>query len=171
MTRVLITGVSGVGKSSVIAELASRGYRAIDADDEAYSHEVEAPPGELTGLGPGRDWVWREDRIAALLSADDADPLFLSGCSPNQGKFYPRLHHVVLLTAPASVIVQRLATRTDNPFGKRPDEVERVLRLKESVEPLLRTRATAVVDTGVPLDEVVEAVLRLAGVSASPGDR
>ena len=45
---------------------------------------------EPTGLGPRRDWVWREDlRIEDLLSTDDAEVLFVSGCSPNRGKFYP----------------------------------------------------------------------------------
>jgi dephospho-CoA kinase len=31
--RVLITGMSGTGKSTVIAELAARGYNAADTDD------------------------------------------------------------------------------------------------------------------------------------------
>jgi hypothetical protein len=73
-----------------------------------------------TGLGPGKDWVWREDRIQELLSSDDADVLFLSGCSPNQGKFYPQFDHIVLLTAPPAVLVERLASRTTNLYGKHP---------------------------------------------------
>ncbi len=36
-----------------------------------------------------RDWVWREDRIQELLSVEDADVLFLSGCASNMGKFRP----------------------------------------------------------------------------------
>jgi dephospho-CoA kinase len=30
MKRVLITGMSGTGKSAVVEELAARGYRALD---------------------------------------------------------------------------------------------------------------------------------------------
>ena len=33
MKRVLLTGMSGTGKSAVIRELAARGYKAIDGDD------------------------------------------------------------------------------------------------------------------------------------------
>lgn len=33
----LVIGMSGVGKSSVIAELAARGYHAGDADNAEYS--------------------------------------------------------------------------------------------------------------------------------------
>ena len=68
MKRVLITGMSGTGKSTVIAELAARGYRAVDTDYDGYSHLVDAAPGEVTGPGNGKDWVWREERIEELLS-------------------------------------------------------------------------------------------------------
>jgi shikimate kinase len=156
--------MSGTGKSTVIRELAARGYKAVDADEGGLSELVSVPLDEPTGLDPGQDWVWREDRIQALLSTADADVLFLGGCSPNQGKFYPQLDHVILLTAPAQVIVERLATRTTNPYGKRPEEVARVLHLLETVEPLLRRGAGHVVDTGAPLDEVVAEVLRCVGI-------
>ncbi len=164
--RVLLTGISGVGKSTVIGELASRGYRALDTDYGGLSELVGVPDDQLTGPGPGLDWVWREDRIQELLSADYAGALFLGGTSPNQGKFYPQFDHVVLLTAPARVIVERLAARTNNPYGKRPEEVARTLELLRTVEPMLRRSAGHVVDTDVPLAVVVAKVLRLAGLPA-----
>ena len=67
----------------------------------------------------------------------------------------------MLLTAPAAVIVERLATRTTNRYGKHPDEVARVLALQQTVEPLLRAGAGLEVDTSAPLDQVVATVLRL----------
>jgi shikimate kinase len=164
--RVLLTGMSGTGKSTLIEELSARGYRAVDTDSHGLSELVSVPDDEPTGLEPGQDWVWREDRIQDLLSADDADVLFLGGCAPNQGKFYPQFDHVVLLTAPADVIVDRLAARTTNPYGKRPEEVARVLGLLQTVEPMLRSGAGHVVDTSVPLDQVVAEVLRIVGERA-----
>ncbi len=83
---------------------------------------------------------------------------------PNQGKFYAQFDHIVLLTAPAHTIVERLATRTTNPYGKRPEEVARVLGLLQTVEPMLKRGAGYVVDTSVPLDQVVAEVLRLVGM-------
>jgi len=151
--RVLLTGMSGTGKSTVIAELAARGHKAVDTDYGGW-HEWVQVTGE-------QDWVWREDRMRDLLATEDAEVLFVSGTSSNQGKFYPWFDHVVLLSAPTPVIVERLATRTNNPYGKRPEELARVLGHIESVEPLLRRGATVEVDTSVPLDRVVETILDL----------
>ena len=161
--RVLITGMSGTGKSTVIAALAARGYKAVDTDDGGLSEVVAVPDDEQTGLDPGQDWVWREDRIHALLATDDAGVLFLAGCAPNQGMFYPQFDHIILLSAPAPVIAERLTTRTNNPYGSRPEDVARTLDLLESVEPLLRRGAGHEIDTSVPLDQVVTRVLRLVG--------
>src|ERR1700712_4278981 len=89
-TCVLITGMSGTGKSSVLAELAARGYRTVDTD---YGDFHETVDGES---------LWRVDRIDALLSAqsDREDPLFVQGTTRNQTLFYPRFAHIVLLSAP-----------------------------------------------------------------------
>lgn len=164
MKRVLLTGMSGTGKSTVTAALAARGYQAVDADCDEFStwaavSDDLGTPG--SPVEPDRDWVWREDRIQALLSNEDADVLFLSGCAPNMGKFLPQFDCVILLSAPAEVIVARLQERTGNSYGKRPDEVVRVLALRETVEPLLRKAADHEIDTSASLDDVVATVLQL----------
>ena len=159
--RILLTGMSGTGKSSVIEHLAALGHPAVDADAPGYSAEIAIPEDELTGIGPGRDWVWQEDAIHSVLNRPDPI-IFLSGCSPNQGSFYPILTHIILLTASPALITQRLTTRTNNLFGKGPGELERVLALQAEIEPLLRRYATHVIDTSMPLDAVVAEVLRVS---------
>ena len=151
MKRVLLTGMSGTGKSTLICALAARGYKAIDTDTDEWSTWVTVLA-TLTSSGAGeeRDWVWREDRIQRLLSTEDADVLFVSGCKSNQGKFYAQFDHVVLLSAPVPVLLERLATRTTNPYGKHPDERARVLEYVRTVEPLLRRTASLEVDTRAP---------------------
>jgi shikimate kinase len=158
--RVFLTGMSGTGKSTVISALAARGYKAVDTDYGGWSELVDLPPSSgQSGVVGKQDWLWREDRIARLLSTEDADVLFISGGASNQGKFYPQFDHIVLLSAPAAVMKERLASRTNNPYGKDPDELARVLALKETVEPILRRVADLEIDTSVPLDQVVEKIL------------
>ena len=165
MRRILLTGLSGTGKSTVIGALAAHGYKAVDADCEEFSQWVQVNDDSSASASPveaGRDWVWREDRIQDLLSTEDTDVLFLSGCAENMPKFFPQFDSIVLLSAPADVIVERLRTRTGNQYGKHPDEIARVLDLIESVEPLLRRAAGHEIDTSVSLEKVVMTVLRLA---------
>jgi shikimate kinase len=77
------------------------------------------------------------------------------------GKFLPQFDDIILLSTSATVIVERLRKRTNNPYGKQPDEVARVLSLLETVEPLLRRSAGDEIDTSVSLDDVVTAVLHI----------
>ncbi len=156
MAVVLVTGMSGTGKSAVLAELARRGHRVVDTDYGGYSEEVT-----WSDAG-GWEQLWREDRIEALLDGYDDGVLFISGCVSNQGKFYPRFDAVVLLRAPADVILERVAGRESNEFGKRDAERDRILSDLAKVEPLLRAGATAEIDTRAPLDEVVDALESIA---------
>jgi dephospho-CoA kinase len=150
MKRVLITGMSGTGKSTVIQELSVRGYRAVDLDQPGWS--VHADDG---------DWIWNEDRVWRLFSEAGDGMLFLSGCAENQVKFHEQFEHIVLLSAPEQVIIERLATRTNNPYGKDPAELAEVLGYLETIEPRLRRVADYEIDTSVALEEVVEKVLEL----------
>ena len=58
----------------MIKELAARGYKAVNTDDHGLSEWVAVPLDEPTGLGPGQDWLWREDRIQDLLSTRTTNP-------------------------------------------------------------------------------------------------
>jgi dephospho-CoA kinase len=143
--------MSGTGKSTVIEALVARGLKAIDTD---WNPKWERADGD--------EWVWRENEIRILLDEEDADVLFVSACVSNQGKFYDRFDHIILLSAPETITLQRLASRTNNPYGSRPAEIAEVLRYKMSIEPLLREAATAEIDTSIPLSDVVAKVLEIA---------
>lgn len=149
--RVLVTGMSGTGKSSVVRELVARGYTAVDTDD-----------GWTEPLPDGRQ-LWREDAIRALLDDAGAAVLFVAGCEENQGKFRGDFDHVILLTAPLETIEERLAERTTNSYGKDPEELRRVREDYAAVVPLLRRSATCEIDTRLSLDEVVERILAAVG--------
>lgn len=105
--------------------------------------------------------MWREDAIQALLSTEDAELLFVAGCEENQVRFHPQFDHIILLSAPVETLVERLATRTSNSYGKAPEEFRRFLDDVDTVEPLLRQVANHEVRTTMSLNEVVTTVLRL----------
>lgn len=149
-TRILLTGMSAVGKSTLVALLRDRGWAAVDLD-EGYTTESIGLPGEV---------LWLEDRVRELL--DGPDPvLFVAGCASNQGAFHHDFDRIVLLSAPAEVVRQRLRERDTNDFGKGPGEEEQVLADLAEVEPLLRRVADVEIVTTGPPEEMLGRILEL----------
>ena len=127
-----------------------RGFRVVDTDDPPWSEWSEADGG----------YVWREDLMTDLLAGDDGPTLYVSGTVSNQGRFYPRFDAVVLLSAPAEVLLQRIATRTTNDYGKSAEERALILEHIAEVEPLLRAGVHARDRRAQPLGDVVDAAGR-----------
>jgi shikimate kinase len=148
--RVLLTGMSGTGKSTLVRELRDRGYRAFDADDDGFSEPRE----------DGR-WGWRADLVADLLAHDTERVLFFAGCSEEQTEL--PFDYRVLLTAPRSVLVDRLRTRTGNPYGREDVELSQVLADLAEVEPLLRRSADLVLTTTEPPSQLAERLIGRIG--------
>ena len=152
--------MSGTGKSSALAELGRRGYRVVDTDDPGwreYREDVQSSDDVRRG-----EWLWVEERITGLLESDPGRSLFVQGCVRNQSKLYDRFDAVVLLSAPADVILDRIARRTTNDYGKAPLERAMILEDLAGVEPLLRAGCTHELDAGRPLDEVVADLIAIA---------
>jgi adenylate kinase family enzyme len=160
MTNVLVTGMSGTGKSSALAELGRRRYRVVDTDEPFWTEWVESP--EEVG---GGQWLWIEGRMTALLRSNVSRTLFVQGCVQNQGKFYDRFDAVVLLTAPVDVILDRIARRVTNNYGKAAAERELIMHHLETVEPLLRATCTHEVDATRTLEEVVTDLIAIASAA------
>jgi AAA domain len=157
---VFVTGMSGTGKSSALAELGRRGHRVVDLDSAGWSEWFPEDD----------EWRFREDRLARLLADAGPSPLFVCGTQSNQGRFYDRFDAIVLLSAPEDVLLARIAGRTTNDFGKTPAERDRILADLRAVEPLLRATCTHEIDARRPLAEVVaelEAIAEMVG-SAPP---
>jgi shikimate kinase len=160
MSRILVTGMAGTGKSSALVELGRRGYRVVDTDDPGW-REYRKYAEAVDELHRG-EYLWVEDAMTRLLDSDDGRSLFVAGRVKNQSKFYDRFDAVVLLTAPAEVILDRVARRTTNGYGRTPLERAELLADLAEVEPLLRQECTHELDSSRPLDEVVADLIGIA---------
>lgn len=144
MTRILVTGMSGAGKTSLLDVLAERGCTTVDTDYGDY----ERPDGR-----------WHVERMTALLDAHD--DIVVSGTVDNQGDFYDRFDHVILLSAPIDVLLERVTHRTNSPYGRTPEQRDEIRRYTIEVEPLLRRGATLELDGRRPLADLADEVERL----------
>ena len=141
MARILVTGMSGAGKSTLLEELARRGHRTVDTDYDDW-----ALPGA----------IWDEKRMSGLLARHG--DVVVSGTVENQGRFYDRFEHVVLLSAPVDVLIDRAATRTNNPYGRSERQQAEIRRYVVEVEPLLRSGASVELDGRQPVADLADAV-------------
>ena len=143
--------MSGTGKSTALAELARRGFRTVDTDELGWTVEDAG------------EW-WDEARIALLLD-EDGPTLSVSGTVSNPGRFYDRFDAVVLLSAPPEVLLDRIASRTTNDYGKSPRERELILTHLREVEPLLRATCTHEIDATLPPPDVVDRLIEIGAAS------
>ena len=141
MARVLVTGMSGAGKTTVLEEIRRRGHTTVDTDYDGW----ELPNG-----------MWDEQRMGHLLASHR--DVVVSGTVENQGRFYDRFEHVVLLSAPLHVLVERVSTRTNNPYGTTPEQRAEIAQYLDTVEPLLRRGATLELDGQRPASKLADAI-------------
>jgi dephospho-CoA kinase len=150
---VLVTGMSGTGKSTALGQLGRRGHRVLDTDDPGWIAHVETPQ----RIEP----MWDLERVGALLDAHRAGWLFVAGCVANQGALYARFDAVVLLSAPVDVILARVANRT-NPFGSRIEHRAKIASDLATFEPLLRAGVDHEIATTARGADIVAALERVA---------
>ena len=150
MKRILLTGMSGTGKSTALRHLRAEDTITIDLDDSEW---IAADP--LTGE---RRFLTRP-LIEHMRSHPDKH-VVLAGCESNQWELYGELDAVILMTAPLSVMKERILRRDDNPYGKNSSEWARIVDDTATVEPLLALRCTCVCQTDRPIQEVVEDIRR-----------
>jgi broad-specificity NMP kinase len=144
---VLLTGMSGTGTTSVLNELDRRGYCGIDTDYDGWCVEVDG------------DRIWDADRMRRFIDEAGSDTVFVSGCVSNQVEF--DFAAVVLLSAPESVILDRVAHRTNNPYGSTEADRAEISAALLDVEPLLRSYCDLELDATLPISELADRVERL----------
>ncbi|MDO4719550.1 MAG: AAA family ATPase [Peptostreptococcaceae bacterium] len=154
MKRILLTGMSGVGKSTLLSRIRDDNTICLDLDETDYL-EFDLKTGER------RICV---ERLVSYLDTVTDKNLVLAVCEANQGQIYPLMDAVILLTAPLEVMKERINARQDNTFGKDEAEWRRIVNDKREIEPLLMKSADYVIQTDGKLEEVLEKVERIMTV-------
>ena len=158
---VLVTGMSGTGKSSALALLARHGHDTVDTDEPGWIIQGQTPDGSE----PLRDL----DRVGALLDRHRAGWLFIAGCVANQRELYECFDAVVLLSAPIDVLLERVTDR-GNPFGSTSEDRAKIasrLRAPSCVQWGGACRAARVAG-GIPVEHEHGSTAAYGGGSACP---
>ena len=103
--------------------------------------------------------MWDERKAVSELESPEPEVLFVCGSSRNRDRFLPYFTRIFNLRIDDDTMRRRLEERTNNDFGKQPEELELMLRLNRSDE---KPAGAKDVDATQPLEQVVDEVLRLA---------
>src|SRR5947209_14885215 len=159
----LVEGLSGAGKSSVYEELIRRGYKAISTD---RAWKVLADPD--TGLSDRPiHSMWDQRKAVSELESPEPEVLFVCGSGRNRDRFLPYFTKIFNLRIDDDTMRRRLEERTNDDFGKQPEELELMLMLYRSDE---KPAGAIDVDATQPLDQVVDELLRLANCRSVTSD-
>jgi shikimate kinase len=128
MLMFLITGQPGTGKSTIKAELVSRGIRAYDADEDHlahwYSSDGTPVPHDEEESTP--EFVASHTRDIArqtiLDMTTETNSMFICGDPENEDELQDFFTVIFALTLDETIRQQRLDTRTNNLWGKLPHE-------------------------------------------------
>lgn len=137
--------MSGSGKSAVCEELTKRGYEVYEVDNQPSKDGVRLNP----------EWVQR-------LSEKAHDKMiFISGVRPRseESAVAKLFDQVIFLTADTSTLKQRLTSRTNNDYGKDPNEQAKILEWAKQADGYHKQNNACMIDSTQPLDRVVEQVI------------
>lgn len=153
MVKVLLTGMSGVGKSTILDYLNREGHLTIDLDYDGWIFFDDTID----------DYVMDSSRILDFIKLNDDKNIFIAGTTINQKEIYPYLEFVIALTAPLEVMKERLQNRENNPFGKSEGDWSKVVDDKMHFEPRIIQSSDLTISTDKPVHDVIKEIYSLIG--------
>ena len=153
----LIEGISGTGKTAVCQELQKRGCKAIEAD-EAFGFYGDPKTGLPTKHKSQLNWIWDKNKVAEALDTK-TDIIFMCGGAMNQNEFIHYFTKVFTLRVDDNTLKSRLLNRTNNDFGKHPDDLARQLEWNKGVIAYAKQRGTVLIDATKPVADIVDEIL------------
>lgn len=161
-----ITGVPGVGKSTVAMELFRRGYDSHRLDASGFCHWYEKGTDRQVEHDhtAGAEWLnrheWRCDPAAVRkIIQGKEQAVFIEGVISNQKEFVEYFDKLILFTASDQTISHRLSTRKTNKFARDKEEQALVLKWRKKFEEEMKQSGAIVISTDQPLRKVVDELI------------
>lgn len=174
MSKIYITGVSGVGKSTLAAELNKRGILAFDVDavqglchwrNKMTKDKADWESGIGTEWLIAHDWVADIEKLIELLN--EAETVVVLGITGNQEDYFYLFDKLFLLQCPPEVFLTRIDARTDNDFGKDKSEQEHILSWYKNFEKRMVEKGVVPINAEQPPEIIADVILESGNESRS----
>lgn len=166
--KVLITGISGTGKTAIGKCLAERGYCVMDVDQEDgvcdwYDRKTDNLVDYEAILDrdfiENHKWICSKEKIRVFL--EKSDTAIAVGMPDNMDELVSLFDKIILLQCSPDTFLSRIASRTDNDFGKDPTAKEFLLDRYQKFESQVLGLRAIPVNTEDSLDVVVSKIVGL----------
>ena len=166
--KFYLTGVSGVGKSTLVEELKKREISGFDIDyiEGLCSWKNKATGSEgIYQYGIGRDWLEAHDyfcdtaKLKQLLNEHKGD-LVVSGLASNQDEYLELFDKIFLLRCSPETFISRLNSRKENQFAKEKQEHEHILGWYKNYEKEMLKKGAIPINTDRPLTVIADKIVK-----------
>jgi gluconate kinase len=159
MNIYLIDGVSGSGKTTVCEELIKRGYYAIEADEKLAAF-IDPKTGLPTDDHSSENWYWDKEKFNTMIKEANGQDIFVCGGAINKPEFLNKFTKIFTLHLDDKALIERLSLRTDNEYGKKPEELAFQLKENALTEQYAKERGSILIDATMPINTVVETIIK-----------
>ena len=169
--KILITGIAGTGKSTIVKALNERGIVAIDLHDVPdlffWQDKITEEKIEYTPVH-SKEWFDTVDRLCDIGRLKEMvsqyDDIVMAGTTSgrNHKDFLSLFDKIILLQTDPQTIVYRMQTRTNKSgYGKTRAEQEDNIEWQKEYDSLLILFGAIPVDTKGKLEDVVDKIIEI----------
>jgi broad-specificity NMP kinase len=167
---ILITGVSGSGKSAVCEELKKLGHNAYDigylrdlcrvVDKKTGEISKDYDPRSLESVKKHK-FIRDKNLLQEFISKNSEGTVFYCGSASNIDDLLPLFDKIFMLEVSDNVLCERLASRTSNNFGRTPEIQAWILSWKKGWEDHMREKGAIVMDGNRSLREMADSITKM----------
>ncbi len=173
MALYYITGVSGSGKSTVMAELKRRGYEAYDIDTDGFATYYHVGTWEKADGGhtaaertpewrAQHEWKVPPEKVQELRDKSIGKTVFLCGVAANDADFWDVFTKVFCVYVPPEEVERRVLDREyAEDFGKNPHELASILEWANYAKQQYEELGAVIIDATQPPKKVANDILEL----------
>lgn len=169
--KMLLTGIAGTGKSTIVRTLNERGIFSLDLhdisglffwQDKETKEKVKYTPVE------SREWFDTVDRLCDIPKLKEIlskyEDIVVAGTTSgsNQEEFLSLFDKIILLQANPQTLVNRMQRRTNKSgYGKTKAEQDDNIEWQKEFDPKILSYGAIPVSTEVELNDVVDKIIVL----------
>lgn len=164
--HVLITGRSGVGKSTICRELQRQGWPGVDSDRVPELCSWRNPQTNAIVTFDSSQvidksevaWTWDETTLRNLLN--EKETIFLCGGADNQLRFHDLFDAVFVLNVSPELQRQRILSRTEHDYGQLPALQDQILKEQDLLVKNASSSGAIILDATPKPEEIVAIILK-----------